>query len=501
MFCNKCGQQLKEGAMFCTNCGNKVSTGVPTLGIPPVEATKPNEPTASSSTQQPTQPAAQPERVAQPTPQQPMYQQQEKPAQFVQHVSSGEAEKYIDMLVGVLGFMPAAPLLIQLVLRIVFGILFAVLSGILYSVGGGFIGGFFQELAFALNSSGLITLLWWIILICAIVAIGGLIYTIMNRSGQDNTLRIIGIGMAASALVAAIGGITRVGALSFIFGLIAIVLGIEFFMKMYINHEGLDSKFELGQDITQLIDSIKAKNAVKKEQYTNPDIARYAYTEGIEAEESFFDGDGFELFVKNLLLSLLSFVTCGIGAPWMLVNILKWEKDHTVIQGKRQTFNGTAMELFGLWIKWFLLTLVTCGVYAPFATVDYRKWVNSHTGYVGLSKAEGKYADSRFEGNGFEYYGYEGLTSLISMVTCGFATPWMVGIFKKWEAKNTIIRNEKYFYDGDGGELFPIWIVNVLLTFVTCGIFSAWATVRMNRYIIAHTHVDATYVPDSYTEV
>ena len=45
-------------------------------------------------------------------------------------------------------------------------------------------------------------------------------------------------------------------------------------------------------------------------------------------------------------------------------------------------------------------------------------------------------------------------------------------------------------FRGNGGEYFKIWIVNVLLTLITLGIYSAWATVRNNRYFYSNTFVD-----------
>lgn len=43
---------------------------------------------------------------------------------------------------------------------------------------------------------------------------------------------------------------------------------------------------------------------------------------------------------------------------------------------------------------------------------------------------------------------------------------------------------------GSGGEYFRIWIVNILLTIVTLGIYSAWATVRNRRYLYGNTDLD-----------
>lgn len=44
-------------------------------------------------------------------------------------------------------------------------------------------------------------------------------------------------------------------------------------------------------------------------------------------------------------------------------------------------------------------------------------------------------------------------------------------------------------FKGNGGEFFRIWIVNLLLTIVTLGIYSAWAKVRTNKYFYNHTYL------------
>ena len=45
-------------------------------------------------------------------------------------------------------------------------------------------------------------------------------------------------------------------------------------------------------------------------------------------------------------------------------------------------------------------------------------------------------------------------------------------------------------FTADAGEYFRIWIVNLALTIVTLGIYSAWAKVRKRRYFYGHTRVD-----------
>jgi uncharacterized membrane protein YjgN (DUF898 family) len=45
-------------------------------------------------------------------------------------------------------------------------------------------------------------------------------------------------------------------------------------------------------------------------------------------------------------------------------------------------------------------------------------------------------------------------------------------------------------FSATAGEYFRIWIVNLALTVVTLGIYSAWAKVRKRRYFYGHTRID-----------
>ena len=45
-------------------------------------------------------------------------------------------------------------------------------------------------------------------------------------------------------------------------------------------------------------------------------------------------------------------------------------------------------------------------------------------------------------------------------------------------------------FRGNAKEWFGIWIVNMLLSIVTIGIYSAWAKVRTKKYFYNHTYVE-----------
>ena len=45
-------------------------------------------------------------------------------------------------------------------------------------------------------------------------------------------------------------------------------------------------------------------------------------------------------------------------------------------------------------------------------------------------------------------------------------------------------------YSGDSSEYFRIWIVNIFLTIITLGIYSAWAKVINTKYIYQNINID-----------
>jgi len=60
-------------------------------------------------------------------------------------------------------------------------------------------------------------------------------------------------------------------------------------------------------------------------------------------------------------------------------------------------------------------------------------------------------------------------------------------------ANKSAIADYKHFqFKGNASEFFRIWIVNIALTILTLGIYSAWAKVRSNRYIYANSYINGS---------
>ena len=54
------------------------------------------------------------------------------------------------------------------------------------------------------------------------------------------------------------------------------------------------------------------------------------------------------------------------------------------------------------------------------------------------------------------------------------------------------IRKIPFAFNGDGKEYFKIWIVNLFLSIVTLGIYSAWAKVRNKKYFYGNINLDGS---------
>lgn len=113
-----------------------------------------------------------------------------------------------------------------------------------------------------------------------------------------------------------------------------------------------------------------------------------------------------------------------------------------VVDGKRVTFNGTGASLLGHWILWEFLTVITCGLFAFFIPVGLQKWNMNHTYYEGEKGAE----DSRFDGNTFQYIGYNIMQFLLLVVTFGLAYPWTHKMILRWQTKHQLINNDRLIY-------------------------------------------------------
>ena len=77
---------------------------------------------------------------------------------------------------------------------------------------------------------------------------------------------------------------------------------------------------------------------------------------------------------------------------------------------------------------------------------------------------------------------------LLTMVTFGIYVPWFLVDLWKFVADNTRLKGTErgdvaFRFHGTGGELLVIWIVGILLCLITLGLYVPWFMVNMTRFI------------------
>lgn len=501
MFCSKCGNKLPDDAKFCPKCGNKVSGNSEIkekiIDVSEKVADEIAETVDSVSNEF----NSFAENVTSG-----FESTKEKVNETINDVNESAkkfqfsdllTKKYVDLGSIIASIAPAILFVLNVVvLAVVFNILFGAIFGVLnilpfntYAVSD--VIWFIEEAIYRI-----VGLFAYVALVIAVSAFGLLIYRVAVYNETD-TINIIQLVSCFISIISIFGFIiARVSWLRW-FGIIPLVCGLDFIVINAVKKQEIRGNVDVSGDVNaakEMINESKAKRAAEKEaEKQASDSAQEQSTIIIEAdpnEESKFDGTGGDLFLNYILLVLLSIVTCGLLTPFMLAKITKWEKEHTIINGRRLTFNGTAIQLWGLWIKWYLLTIITCGIYGYFATVDYFKWKAKHTAYEGSIETNGIYPDSFFDGNSFEYLGYGILTGIVTGITCGIAKAWMDCIINKWSFKSTVVNKQRLKFDLTGGQLFGTYLLVGILDIITCGIYSPWGECKINRLLYSHVHVE-----------
>lgn len=81
-------------------------------------------------------------------------------------------------------------------------------------------------------------------------------------------------------------------------------------------------------------------------------------------------------------------------------------------------------------------------------------------------------SDSYFDGGVFELLGWKILGGLVTVITLGICYPLAVNWLYSWEAKHTVIEGRRLKFTGSAGGLFGTWIICILLSIITFGIYA-----------------------------
>lgn len=200
-------------------------------------------------------------------------------------------------------------------------------------------------------------------------------------------------------------------------------------------------------------------------------------------QNSYFDGNTIQLIGIRILSGLLSGITLGLAYPWAMCMRVRWEVKHTIINGRRLRFTGTGGQLFGRYLLWAFLTVITLGIYGIWYGLGMKKWVVKHTVY----EDDPSPAESCFTGGAGGYFAMNLLYRVFCIITLGFGSPWAKTMYLRWEAKHTHIGGTQLIFKGTGVQFIGQYLLLLLLTPITLGIYALCFPVKLLKWQYKHT--------------
>ena len=163
----------------------------------------------------------------------------------------------------------------------------------------------------------------------------------------------------------------------------------------------------------------------------------------------------------------------------------------------RLGYVGTGGELFGeLFVGW-LLTMITFGIYTPWFICKMHRYLSSKSSVGPTQKGVLKL---QFVGEGGKLFVVYIVNVLLTMITFGIYGPWAACKLTKWFAEHSVAvapdgSQYKLRFNGEGGSLFGVWIVGALLMMVTFYIYTPWFMCKLRKWFYTHTQIEENGQP------
>lgn len=198
--------------------------------------------------------------------------------------------------------------------------------------------------------------------------------------------------------------------------------------------------------------------------------------------ESKFTGKVSKIFLWNLLIVLTVFIP--ILGGWVRFRKQRWIIEQSIYDGKQLDFTGTFGEYIGKRILWIILTAITLGIYGIWAVKNKYAWWIKSTIVRGASNTE----KTEFVGSAFKLFLISLATVLVSILTLGLASPYMICVLNRWTARNTILLGKRLVFTGKALSLLGKYMLGILLTVITVGIYSFWFERSLIAWRVSNTH-------------
>ena len=167
-----------------------------------------------------------------------------------------------------------------------------------------------------------------------------------------------------------------------------------------------------------------------------------------------FYGKGSEYFKIRIVNTILNILTLSLYCPWAKERSLKYLYNKNTFEETPFVFSGTGKEMFKGYIKALVILLVLYGTF-------FYLTLNDHAGLAILIL-------------------YGGVLALMPLAIHGSY---------RYRMAKTSWKGIRFGYTGNRGELVGLFFKSLLFTILTLGIYSAWFTINLRRYILSNIKV------------
>lgn len=212
-----------------------------------------------------------------------------------------------------------------------------------------------------------------------------------------------------------------------------------------------------------------------------------------------FQGSGKDFFGIVVVNWLLTVLTLGLYYPWAKAKQLQYIYGASALNNDNFTFHGTGKEMFKGFIKAVIIFIL---IYAVSGIFAYLKMPMVGVIFLYLAiialvpliiHGSYRYRMSRTSWRGIRF-GYRGdrntlVTSfykwiMLTIVTIGIYGAWMTMHLRKYVLDNVRFGNLAFNYEGDGTQFFILNLKGYFLSLITLGIYTFWWQKDLFAYYI-----------------
>ncbi|MCU0659956.1 MAG: YjgN family protein [Polyangiaceae bacterium] len=194
---------------------------------------------------------------------------------------------------------------------------------------------------------------------------------------------------------------------------------------------------------------------------------------------------------QQLKTDVLPILGAGVGGLLLLCLILgvtvffghkfnEFHFQHLKLDNNQLEYRGTPGGLAKVLLVNLLLTYFTLGIYGPWAYVNYKKYCYENT-YI-----NGQPGRLTFDGNPSDLLGKYIVGLLLTYCTLGIYIFWFMNDIFAFMWENTKLDGRPFQFRRDPGGLFGTLILNYLLVYCTMGIYAPWMMCNLFKWEAEH---------------